>query len=326
MKRNCTLLLLAMVTALFVGCKPKNADIDDALKQISEETFAKTPTRSYFACQDDDMFIVEYTFDVNAKKAVRKSVNLLQKAAYTGLQEEKFSYTWGDFQKDMFGRQIILTGAAGDETLTYLNDQLTANGITTSIAEPRADMAANMIDGLTAGKWEAVDPTYVLQLHWVDTIVYEYHVKGKKIVCDTIHKNMPRPNFYDTIGIDSCYYYTFTFENGATNKLASRNTDFQKNIVTADSTIQPQLQDPSKNDTIIKYTVQEGVRVFDHKTDFITWTIKDISLKNEEQNVDVVVGEVNYIWHTLAMTNFRYDGAKGSFLMDENTYIFIPKN
>jgi len=77
MKHN-LIFLLVLVATVLVGCKPKNIDIDNALKQISEETFAQSPSRSYCISTDNDMFVVEYTFDEKTKTAERKEVNFQQ--------------------------------------------------------------------------------------------------------------------------------------------------------------------------------------------------------------------------------------------------------
>jgi len=326
MKNNFYLLLVALVITMLVGCKPKNIDINDALKQISEQTFAKTPSRSYLAVSDNDLRIVEYTFDAQAKTAVRKELNLAQEAKFEGVQTENFTYTWGEFKEGMFGRTLLLAGGLGDRTLTYLNDQLNDGDITTTISEPRVDMAGNVVEGLISGKWEGEDPTYVLQYKWVDTTVYEYHTKGKKIVCDTIFKRMPRPNYFDTIGIDSCFYYIYTFDNGATNKTAKKVTDFKKNTVTVYKEVLPQYQDPTKNDTIVTYSVVEGTRGFRSEENYLYWAITNISIVKEEQCVDVVLGPVSGDPITLAITAYNFDGSEGSFVLDQKTYLFTPKN
>jgi len=326
MKNNFYLLLAVLVTTVFFGCKPKNIDINDALKQISEQTFAKTPSRSYLAVSGNDLRIVEYTFDEAAKTAVRKELNFAQKAAYDGVQAENFTYTWGEFKEGMFGRTILLTGGSGDRSLTYLNDQLNDGDITTAISEPRADMVGNMVDGLTAGKWTGEDPTYVLQLKWVDTTVYEYHRKGKVYVIDTIFKRMPRPNYADTIGVDSCLYYSYIFEKGATSKTAQLITEIKRNEVTAHKQILPQYQDPKKNDTIITYTIEDGVKVPVDVVNYTYWAINDVKIVKDAQDLDVVVGQATGDPVTLAMTDFNYNGSAGSFVLDSKTYLFTPKN
>jgi len=326
MKHNFILLSVAFIGVMLVGCKPKDIDINDTLKQISEETFAKTPTRSYLAVVGNDFRVVEYTFDAKAKTAVRKEVNFAQKVPYIGEQKDDFTYTWGDFKEGMYGRLLQLTGGKGNLTLSYLNDQLTEGDITTSISEPRADMAANMIAGLTSGKWAGIDSTNVKELIWVDTVIYEWTLKGKKIIWDTIYMRMPRPNAYINRGIDSCFYYTYTFEKGDTAKQARLVTEFQKNIVKADTTFLTQKQDPTKFDTIVTYQVTEGTKVHRSTVDYSLWTIANITVKNDVQSLDVVLGEQGKEPVTLPLVDYQYNGVNGVFLLNDLIYFYQPKN
>lgn len=326
-KHSLILLGGVLVVTMFVGCKPKNIDVDNSLKQVSEETFIKAPSRSFMEIKGNDMSIVEYTFNAAAMTATRKTMSFEQKSAYSGVHQEDFTYSWGEFCKGMFGRFLYLKGENGDRTLVYLNDQLNDGEITTTIREPRADMAANMIQGLTAGKWETEDPEYVLQLRWVDTIVYETHRQGKKIVVDTIYKRMPRPDFYDTIGKATITYFAYAFAKEDGSKTASLKTDLQINEVDTAYEYKPQIQDPSKFDTIITYSIKkEGTRAFVDSKEYESWCIADINVANDVQNLDVMVIEKDQEPVKLSFNNYLFGGGEGSFVLDKKTYLFIPKN
>lgn len=323
MKKN-FVLLLVLVSAMFIGCKPKSIDIDDALKQISEETFAKTPSRSCLVVNGNDMCVVEYTFNTAAKTAVRKEVRLAQKESYVGEQKEEFTYTWGEFVDKMYGRSIQLIGGNGNRSLVYLNDQLNDGEVVTTVCEAQADMAANMIDGLKGGKWQTADSTIVKELIWVDTMIITSTLKGKKIIWDTIYMRMPRPNCYVNRGIDSCLYYTYNFECGNTSKEASLTTEFRKNTVEADTTFLKQKQDSTKFDTIITYKVTECPKVLRSKVNYAYWYLSKIDIK--APGMDVVVGEAGKEPETLAVSPFMFDGQQGTFVLNNLTYIYVPKN
>ncbi len=326
-KHSLILLGGALVVTMLVGCKPKNIDINESLKQVSEETFVKAPSRSFMEVKDDGMSIVEYTFNATAMTATRKTMSFEQKNAYSGVHQEDFTYSWGEFCQGKFGRYLYLFGENGNRTLVYLNDQLNDGEITTTIREPRADMAANMIQGLTAGKWEAEDPEYVLQLRWVDTVVYETHRQGKKILVDTIYKRMPRPNFYDTIGKATIMYFAYAFAKEDGSKTASLKTDFQINEVDTAYEYKPQIQDPSKFDTIITYSIKkEGTRTLIDSKEYESWCITDIKVVDDAQSLDVLVTEKDQDPVKLSITNYLFGGDEGSFVLDKKTYLFIPKN
>jgi len=325
MMKNNFILLLALITAILVGCKPKNIDVNEALKQISEETFAQTPSRSYLSVKDNNLQVVEYTFDVTKKTAVRKEVVLAQTALFTGEKVENFTYTWGEFKESMYGRSLCLKGDQGNRDLVYLNDQLNDGSIVTAIKEPRADMVDNMVSGLMAGEWNAEKPTYVLQLIWRDSFVVNWVMKKKKLVPDTVPMRIPLDK-RDTIGVDSCLYYTYAFLNGATNKEAKKVTEIKRNIVTPDTTFLPKLNDPSKNDTIVKYSVVDGVKEPLSEINYAFWSIADISTKGDVQNMDVKVGETGKDPETLSLSAFAFDGTKGSFVLNDMTFILKPKN
>jgi len=262
------------------------------------------------------------------KKPKRQSVRRLifNRITFKGEQVEKFTYTWGEFSDKKFGRTLLLTGETGNRTLSYLNDQLNDGQIVTTVKEPRADMAANMINGLSAdGSWNAEDPTYVLQLVWRDSFIVKWVIKKKKLTPDTVPMRIPLAR-RDTIGVDSCLYYAYTFVNGASSKEAQKATDIKRNIVKADTTYLPKLDDPKKNDTIVKYTVTEGVRVPLSVVDYASWNISGISVKKDVQSMDVVVGEKDKDPETLSMSEYKYNGTTGSFVLNSLTYSFNPKH
>jgi len=326
MMKNNLILLIVFVTTILVGCKPKNIDIDNTLKQISEETFAQTSTRSGLAVKGNDMCVVDYVFNTENQTVARKEVRLVQKAAYVGVQQEEFTYTWGEFADKMYGRSLLLTGINGNRDLVYLNNHVNDGEVVTTTNEPLVEVAANMIQGLTSGKWYSADSAIVKELIWVDTMIITSHLVGKKIIWDTTYMRMPRPNAYINRGIDSCLYYTYNFECGTTSKEASFLLEFKKNIVVADTTILPQKQDLSKNDTIITYQVTDCPKTVRRDVKYAYWYLSKIEVKKSAQSMDVVVGETDKNPETLAISAFLFDGTKGSFVLNELNYNLVPKN
>lgn len=323
MKHNFSLLLLSVIAVWMVSCKPATVDINEDLKRQTEETFMKAPARSYLYSDGKDLRIIEYAFDKASQTAVRKEINFKQAEKYVGAQSVDYTYAWGEFGKGMFGRYINLTGST-NRVLFYLNDIITDNDLVEmTIAEPRADMADNMIKGLTAsGSWGAEDPTYVLQLIWKDSFVVEWKQQGKILIPDTVRKRISLSNVYDTIGIDSCLYYSYAFFNGASNKEAVKKTDIRRNTVIPRDSIEPKLSDPTKNDTMIKYTVIENPVTPLSVENYAFWTIADITTSGADQNLDVLVAEQGKDTIKLAITAYEYDSVlgEGSFNLNNVRY------
>ncbi|MBQ1676216.1 MAG: hypothetical protein II065_02165, partial [Bacteroidaceae bacterium] len=254
MKNKSTILImaLAIMTAL-VGCKKNEIDIENQLKEISNETFQGLEYCSHLNVDGYNMDVIQLHFN-HADNTVEKTTFSFGDGV-SGVNESKtYSFEWADFTDSMLGRKARLV--AGDEVLNllYLNNVFTlSESIKLTEVEPLADIASAISSNVANSDWAAYDPIYVMQDHWtMDTTWYETHREGKKIVVDTITGRFKHEEQIP-VGIASqkISYLRFYDDAASHRKTLAWAAGEQVNVVTPDTLILPQVQDASKNDTII---------------------------------------------------------------------------
>ena len=92
----------------------------------------------------------------------------------------------------------------------------------------------------------------------MDTTWYETHRQGKKIIVDTITGRFKHEEQI-AVGVASQKIAYLRFYDDVTShrKTLAWASGEQVNIVTPDTTILPQVQDATKNDTIITFSIEE---------------------------------------------------------------------
>ena len=261
MKNKSTILImvLAIMTA-FVGCKKNEIDIDNQLKEISNETFQGLEYCSHLNVDGYNMNAIQFHFN-HADNTVEKT-SFSFGDGIPGVNESKtYSFEWEDFTSSMLGRKARLV--AGDDVLhlVYLNNVFTlSDDVRLTEVEPLADIASSISSNVANSDWAAYDPTYVMQDHWtMDTTWYVTHRKGKKIVVDTITGRFKHAEKIP-VGVASqkISYIRFYDDASSHRKTLAWAKGEQVNIVTPDTLILPQIQDATKNDTIITFTIEEA--------------------------------------------------------------------
>ena len=194
------------------------------------------------------------------------------------LEKKTYSFEWEEFTSSMLGRKARLV--AGDEVLhlIYLNNVFTLSD-TVHMTEKAAlaDMGSSVASNIANSDWAAYDPIYVMQDRWtMDTTWYETHREGKKIIVDTITGRFKHAEKVP-VGVASQKIAYLRFYNDAANrKTLAWSTGDQVNVVTPDTAILPQVQNPAKNDTIITFAITEmpASRVFADSADH--WSIAEV--------------------------------------------------
>ncbi|MBQ7632128.1 MAG: hypothetical protein IJS82_05160 [Paludibacteraceae bacterium] len=267
MKNKSTILIMALaIMTVFAGCKRNEIDVEDQLKKLSDETFQGLEYCSHVNVNGYNMDVIQLHFN-HADNAVVKSTFSFGDGVPAVKETKAYSFEWEDFTNSMLGRKARLV--AGDEVLhlLYLNDVFTlSDTVNLSEKEALADFASSATTSLSNSDWAAYDPIYVMQDRWtMDTTWYETHREGKKIIVDTITGRFKHAEKVP-VGIASQKISYIRFNDDATSyrKTMAWATGDQVNIVTPDTSILPQVQDATKNDTIITFTIVESpaTRVF----------------------------------------------------------------
>jgi hypothetical protein len=220
----------------------------------------------------------------------------------------------------MMGRKARLV--AGDEVLNliYLNNTFTlSDTIKMTEKEPIADIASSASSNIANSDWAAYDPIYVMQDHWtMDTTWYETHRQGKKIIVDTITGRFKHAEKIP-VGVASqkIAYIRFYDDAASHRKTMAWSTGNQVNVVTPDTAILPQMQDPTKNDTIITFAITEmpASRVFADSADHWSFAaVKDGALdvvcKHLGQDADEMLQISAYTDSTFTLNSAIYHNLK----------------
>ncbi len=278
MKNKSTFLIMALaIVTAFVGCKKNEIDIEDELKELSNETFQSLEYCSHVEANGYNMGVIQLHFN-HADNTVEKTDFAFGDGVSTVLEKKTYSFEWEEFTSSMLGRKARLV--AGDEVLhlIYLNNVFTLSD-TVHMTEKAAlaDMGSSVASNIANSDWAAYDPIYVMQDRWtMDTTWYETHREGKKIIVDTITGRFKHAEKVP-VGVASQKIAYLRFYNDAANrKTLAWSTGDQVNVVTPDTAILPQVQNPVKNDTIITFAITEmpASRVFADSADH--WSIAEV--------------------------------------------------
>ncbi len=278
MKNKSTFLIMALaIVTAFVGCKKNEIDIEDELKELSNETFQSLEYCSHVEANGYNMGVIQLHFN-HADNTVEKTDFAFGDGVSTVLEKKTYSFEWEEFTSSMLGRKARLV--AGDEVLhlIYLNSVFTLSD-TVHMTEKAAlaDMGSSVASNIANSDWAAYDPIYVMQDRWtMDTTWYETHREGKKIIVDTITGRFKHAEKVP-VGVASQKIAYLRFYNDAANrKTLAWSTGDQVNVVTPDTAILPQVQNPAKNDTIITFAITEmpASRVFADSADH--WSIAEV--------------------------------------------------
>ena len=278
MKNKSTFLIMALaIVTAFVGCKKNEIDIEDELKELSNETFQSLEYCSHVEANGYNMGVIQLHFN-HADNTVEKTDFAFGDGVSTVLEKKTYSFEWEEFTSSMLGRKARLV--AGDEVLhlIYLNNVFTLSD-TVHMTEKAAlaDMGSSVASNIANSDWAAYDPIYVMQDRWtMDTTWYETHREGKKIIVDTIPGRFKHAEKVP-VGVASQKIAYLRFYNDAANrKTLAWSTGDQVNVVTPDTAILPQVQNPAKNDTIITFAITEmpASRVFADSADH--WSIAEV--------------------------------------------------
>ena len=158
-----------------------------------------------------------------------------------------------------------------------------------------------------------------MQDRWtMDTTWYVTHRVGKKIIVDTITGRFKHEEKVP-VGVASQHikYLRFYDDAASHRKTMAWSTGEQENIVTPDTTILPQIQDPTKNDTIITFSILEmpATRVF---TDSAAhWSLAalqdgafDVIFKYTDDSDDETLQMSAYTDSTFTLDNAIYHNLK----------------
>ena len=267
MKNKSTFLIMALaIVTAFVG-----------LKELSNETFQSLEYCSHVEANGYNMGVIQLHFN-HADNTVEKTDFAFGDGVSTVLEKKTYSFEWEEFTSSMLGRKARLV--AGDEVLhlIYLNNVFTLSD-TVHMTEKAAlaDMGSSVASNIANSDWAAYDPIYVMQDRWtMDTTWYETHREGKKIIVDTITGRFKHAEKVP-VGVASQKIAYLRFYNDAANrKTLAWSTGDQVNVVTPDTAILPQVQNPAKNDTIITFAITEmpASRVFADSADH--WSIAEV--------------------------------------------------
>jgi len=260
MKNKSTILIMVLtIMTVFVGCRRNEIDVENELKELSEETFQSLEYCSHVDVNGYNMDVIQFHFN-HADNTVEKKSFSFGDGVPTAFESKNYSFVWDEFTDSKLGRKARLV--AGDEVLNviYLNNVFTLSD-TVKMTEmtPLADIASSVSSNIANSDWATYDPVYVMQDRWtMDTTWYETHRQGKKIVVDTITGRFKHAEKIP-VGVASQKISYLRFYNDATShrKTLAWYEGEQVNVVTPDTLILPQVQDATKNDTIITFSIVE---------------------------------------------------------------------
>lgn len=292
MKNKSTILIMALaIMTAFVGCKRNEIDVENELKELSNETFQSLEYCSHVDVDGYNMNVIQFHFN-HADNTVEKTSFSFGDGIPSAFDSKTYSFVWDEFTDSKLGRKARLV--AGDDVLNvlYLNNVFTlSDTVKLSEKEAVADIAASVSTNIANSDWAAYDPVYVMQDHWtMDTTWYETHRQGKKIIVDTITGRFKHEEQIP-VGVASqkISYLRFYDDVASHRKTMAWASGEQVNTVTADTLILPQVQDASKNDTIITFNIVENpaTRVFADSADH--WSLAKV----KEGAFDVICKRLN---------------------------------
>lgn len=320
MKNKSTILivaLLAIVTA-FVGCRRNEIDTEEQLKKLANETFQDLKYCSHVSVNGYNMDVIQFQF-FHSDNTVEKTVFSFGDGVSSAFEQKLYSFEWEDFTASMLGRKARLV--AGDDVinLLYLNNVFTMDTVKLSEVEPLADIASEISSDIANSDWAAYEPVFVMQDHWtMDTTWYVTHRKGKTIVVDTITGRYKHEEKVP-VGVASqkISYIRFYDDAASHRKTMAWSEGEQVNVVTADTVILPQVQDASKNDTIITFKIQEMPASRNYADTAIHWSLAkvkneafEVIYKKTDAGEDEVLQISDFFADTFTLNNAIYYNLK----------------
>lgn len=320
MKNKSTILIMALaIVTAFVGCKRNEIDVEDALGKISEGTFNSLEYCSQMDANGYNMAVIQFHFN-HADNTVEKKDFSFGDGIPSVNESKIYSFEWEDFTSSMLGRKARLV--AGDDVLhlLYLNNVFTlSDTVKLSETDALADIASSISSNVANSDWAAYDPIYVMQDRWtMDTTWYVTHRQGKKIVVDTITGRFKHEEQIP-VGIASQKISYLRFYDNATShrKTLAWAKGEQVNIVTPDTTILPQVQDPTKNDTIITFSIVETPASRNFLDTANHWSLAkvqdgsfDVIFKHTDSSADEMLQISAYSDSTFTLDNVIYHNLK----------------
>ena len=320
MKNKSTILIMALaILTAFVGCRKNEIDIESELKELSEETFKTLEYCSHVDANGYNMDVIQFHFN-HTDNTVEKATFSFGDGVPAVSEKKTYSLEWEDFATSMLGRKARLV--AGDEVLPLLyinNIFILQDTVKMTELDPLADIASSISSTISNSDWAAYDPIYVMQDRWtMDTTWYETHRQGKKIIVDTITGRYKHAEKIP-VGVASQKISYLRFYDDATShrKTLAWSNGEQVNTVTADTAILPQIQDETKNDTIITFTIKENPasRVFADSANH--WSIAtvqdgsfDVIFKHTDASEDEMLQISAYADSTFTLDNAIYHNLK----------------
>ena len=320
MKNKSTILIMALaILTAFVGCRKNEIDIESELKELSEENFKTLEYCSHVDANGYNMDVIQFHFN-HTDNTVEKTTFSFGDGVPAVSEKKTYSFEWEDFATSMLGRKARLV--AGDEVLPllYINSIfILQDTVKMTELDPLADIASSISSTIANSDWAAYDPIYVMQDRWtMDTTWYETHRQGKKIIVDTITGRYKHAEKIP-VGVASQKISYLRFYDDATShrKTLSWSNGEQVNTVTADTAILPQIQDETKNDTIITFTIKENPasRVFADSANH--WSIAtvqdgsfDVIFKHTDASEDEMLQISAYADSTFTLDNAIYHNLK----------------
>ena len=320
MKNKSTILIMALaILTAFVGCRKNEIDIESELKELSEENFKTLEYCSHVDANGYNMDVIQFHFN-HTDNTVEKATFSFGDGVPAVSEKKTYSFEWEDFATSMLGRKARLV--AGDEVLPllYINSIfILQDTVKMTELDPLADIASSISSTIANSDWAAYDPIYVMQDRWtMDTTWYETHRQGKKIIVDTITGRYKHAEKIP-VGVASQKISYLRFYDDATShrKTLAWSNGEQVNTVTADTAILPQIQDETKNDTIITFTIKENPasRVFADSANH--WSIAtvqdgsfDVIFKHTDASEDEMLQISAYADSTFTLDNAIYHNLK----------------
>jgi hypothetical protein len=320
MKNKSTILIMALaITTAFWGCKKNEIDIENELKELSQENFEALDYCSHVDVNGYKMNVIQFQFN-HANNMVEKTTFSFGDGLPTVFETKNYSFEWGDFTDSKMGRNARLVAGNEELHLLYLNGVFTlSNSVQLTEKDTLADIANSISSNVANSDWAAYDPIYVMQDRWtMDTTWYETHRQGKKIVVDTITGRYKHQEKI-AVGVASqkISYLRFYDDPTSHRKALAWAKGDQVNIVTPDTTILPQVQDPTKNDTIITFSIVETTpsRVYaDTATHWSLAAVKggsfEVIFKHNDQSADEMLQMSAYTDSTFTLDNAIYHNLK----------------
>lgn len=320
MKNKSTILIIALaIMAAFSGCRKNEVDIEAELKELSEETFKGLEYCSHVDVNGYNMDVIQFHFN-HADNTVEKKTFSFGDGIPVAFESKNYSFEWEEYTSSMLGRKARLV--AGNEVLPllYLNNIfILSDTVKMTEVDALADIAFSVSSNVANSDWAAYDPVYVMQDHWtMDTTWYETKREGKKIIVDTITGRYKHAEKIP-VGVASQKISYLRFYDDATShrKTLAWSNGEQVNTVTEDIVILPQIQDETKNDTIITFTIKENPasRVFADSANH--WSIAkiqdgsfDVIFKHTDASEDEMLQISAYADSTFTLDNAIYHNLK----------------